>query len=267
MPVKTITEDEAVLLIIEDEEDIRLLIKTVFQDAYKIIEAEDGVQGLSMAAEHVPNIIISDVMMPNMDGFEMCKHLKASVQTSHIPVIILTARTDQESKLQGLNLGAIDYINKPFLIQELKAKIDNLITQQNNVLKFLASKIIGQQNILIADTMADEFSSIDEQFLVKAKEVVSSNYRNKNFDVEEFARALYLSTQQLRRKIKAVTNLTVVEFVRIYRLQKAEAMMKSNAGSISEIAFAVGFESISYFSRVWQEHYSMSPSEYKNRLA
>jgi DNA-binding response OmpR family regulator len=267
MPGKTITEDEAVLLIIEDEDDIRLLIKTVFQDTYKIIEAEDGIQGLSMATEYVPNIIISDVMMPNMDGFEMCKQLKVNVQTSHIPIIMLTAKTDQESKLQGLNLGAIDYITKPFLIQELKAKIDALIAQQNNVLKFLATKIVGPQNIIFADTIIDEFTSVDEQFLVKAKEVISTNYRNKNFAVDEFASALYLSTQQLRRKLKAITNLTVVEFIRTYRLQKAEAMMKNNAGSISEIAFAVGFESISYFSRVWQDHYSMSPSEYKNRLA
>jgi DNA-binding response OmpR family regulator len=267
MPKEMLPSEEAILLIIEDEPDIRLLIRTVFQDAYKIIEAEEGEQGLSMAAEHVPTIIISDVMMPNMDGFEMCKQLKADVQTSHIPIIMLTAKTDQESRLQGLNLGAIDYITKPFLIQELKAKIDNLITQQNNTLKFLATKIIGQQNFILADSLPDEFQSVDEQFLVKAKEVVSTNYGNKNFGVEEFAKALYLSTQQLRRKLKAITSLTVVEFIRTYRLQKAEAMIKNNAGTLSEIAFAVGFDSISYFSRVWQEQYSMSPSEFKNKIS
>ncbi len=258
-------EVENILLIVDDEPDIRILIKHIFQDQYTVLSAEDGAQGIAMALEHVPNIIISDVMMPNVDGFELCKQLKNNEHTSHIPIILLTAKADQVSKLEGLQLGATDYISKPFLIDELKSKVTNLVTQQNNVFKYLASKVL-ELNDKGANNELDKLVSVEEQFLHKANGILEVNYSNQLFDVEFFAKELYLSSQQLRRKLKAITNITVVEFIRNYRMQKAEVMIKRNVGTISEIAYAVGYDSVSYFSRVFQDKYAMSPSEYKNKL-
>ncbi len=260
-----VNEKENILLIIDDEEDIRVLIKHIFEEQFVVLEAEDGLQGMAIAIQHLPNVVISDIMMPNLNGFEVCKQLKANEQTSHIPIVMLTAKADQISKLEGLKLGAIDYISKPFLIDELKTKLNNLIVQQNNFLKFIAAKYLNtvkqEQEIVENDLV-----SLEEKFLQKANAILNLNYSNVNFDIDFFAKELFLSTQQLRRKVKAVTNLTIIEFIRNFRFQKAEIMLKKNVASISEIAYAVGFDSVSYFSRVFQEHYQMSPSEYKSKF-
>jgi DNA-binding response OmpR family regulator len=263
---------ERVLLIVEDNEDIVLYLKSIFEKEYTVWEAEDGRQGLQLALEKMPNIIISDIMMPEMDGFEFCKQLKANSKTSHIPIIFLTAKTDIESKLIGLGLGATDYIYKPFLAQELQVKVNSLNQLQSNVLKFLSNKVL-ENKYALGDETIERFINknksnavLEEEFLQKIVDVVDANYANPDFDVEHFALKLFISPVQLRRKIKAVTNFTIVEFIRNYRLKKAEVLIRNNNVNISEVAYSVGFDSLSYFSRVFQEYYQKSPTAYRSTL-
>jgi YesN/AraC family two-component response regulator len=267
--ITSTTETDNILLIIDDEPDIRVLLKSIFELEYTILEAEDGKQGVQLAQQYIPNIIISDVMMPEMDGFEMCKFLKNTEATSHIPIILLTAKTDDESKLLGLQLGATDYITKPFLIAELKSKMNNLVLLQKNVLKFLSSKYLFNNNLapLIfseqVQAEANNYSSLETTFLNKINTVITQQYSNPDFSVDDFAKALTITAVQLRRKLKTITRYNVVEYIRHYRLEKAKLLLKNSEQNISEIAYATGFDSISYFSRVFQEQFKMSPSEYR----
>jgi YesN/AraC family two-component response regulator len=265
---------ENVLLIVDDEPDIRLLLKSVFQYDYTIIEAEDGAQGVLMANEYLPNIIISDVMMPNLGGFELCKQLKATTTTSHIPIILLTAKTDDASKLQGLQLGATDFIIKPFLIAELKSKMSNLITLQNNVLQYLTNKyLVNITNTIEANSFTEpeqlvieNTNLLDSTFLNQVHNIVQQNFDKADFNIDQFANSLNISAVQLRRKLKAVSNVTPIEFLRNYRLNQAKVLLKKQDLNISEIAYATGFDSISYFSRVFHEAFAISPSEYREQL-
>jgi YesN/AraC family two-component response regulator len=255
------------LLVIDDEEDVRLLIKTIFNDTFNIIEAFDGQQGLDMAIAHVPDVIISDVMMPIMDGFEFCKQIKKNESSSHIPVLFLTAKTETEFKLQGLLLGATDYITKPFEIDELKTKVNNLIAFQQKLFKYLNAKAQGLPMVIDSAAFKQDellMQKKENEFLQKLDEVLEKHYGNPKLDVEFLANALIKSSVQLRRKIKAITNLTVIEYIRNYRLEIAKKHLRNSDLTISEIAYNVGFESISYFSKVFQDHCTMSPSEYRD---
>jgi YesN/AraC family two-component response regulator len=264
---------ENILLIVDDEPDIRLLLKTVFQSDYTIIEAEDGQEGIQMALQHMPNIIISDIMMPNLDGFELCKQLKLASTTSHIPIVLLTAKTDDASKLHGLQLGATDFISKPFLVEELKSKMNNLITLQNNVLKYLTNKyLLVDANTTIVNNYTypqqlniENTNKIDSGFLYQVNSIVQQQFENPAFNIDDFAKALHMSSVQLRRKLKAIANITPVEFIRNFRLTQAKLLLKNVDLNISEVAYSTGFDSISYFSRVFHEAFGISPSEYREQ--
>jgi YesN/AraC family two-component response regulator len=266
-------ELENILLIVDDEPDIRLLLKSIFQNDYTVIEAEDGDAGMQLAQQYLPNIILSDIMMPKLDGFELCKQLKLSTSTSHIPIILLTAKTDDASKLQGLHLGATDYITKPFLVEELKSKMNNLITLQNNVLRYLTNKYLlaistneEVNNYTLPEQLNIENNNkVDSQFLNQVNEIVQLNFEKQSFNIDEFAKALHISSVQLRRKLKAIANITPVEFLRNYRLNKAKQFLKNEAYNISEVAYNTGFDSISYFSRVFHDEFGISPSEYREQ--
>jgi signal transduction histidine kinase/DNA-binding response OmpR family regulator len=249
-------ENENILLIVDDNEDIRTYIRSIFAKEYKIIEAINGKDGIEKATNQIPDIIISDLMMPEMDGFEFCKQVKSDKKTSHIPIIMLTAKANIESRIEGLELGADDYLIKPFNKNEIEARVRNLISLRENLKK--------RYNKELVKLKPDEIkvNSIDAEFLNKAKSVIENNLTNPKFDVERFAESMNMSTVQLRRKIKSLTNFTVVEFVRNYRLQKAANLLTQKTGNVSEIAYQVGFESLPYFSRVFQELYGVLPSEY-----
>ncbi|MCU0324488.1 MAG: ATP-binding protein [Spirosomaceae bacterium] len=251
------SESEQILLIVDDNADIRTYIRGIFENEYRIIEAVDGKDGLAKANEQIPNLVISDLMMPEMDGFEFCKRMKTDEKTSHIPIIMLTAKANVESRIEGLGLGADDYLIKPFHKEEIEVRARNLISIRENLKKQFSKEIINLNPEEI------KVNSIDAKFLNKIKEVVESNITNQRFDVEQFASAMNMSAVQLRRKMKSLTNFTVVEYVRNFRLQKAANLLKHKTASVSEIAYQVGFESLPYFSRVFQEHYGVPPSEYK----
>ncbi|RFS17152.1 ATP-binding protein [Emticicia sp. C21] len=252
-------EQENILLIVDDNDDIRTYIKSIFEKEYQVIEAINGKEGISKATEKIPNLIISDLMMPEMDGFEFCKALKSDEKTSHIPIIMLTAKADIGSRMEGLELGADDYLTKPFHKDEMLVRVRNLISIREKLKKKYGKEIV--------ELKPDEIkvTSIDEAFIVKAKAIIERNLSDSQFDLTRFADEMTMSTVQLRRKIKALTNQTTVEFIRKYRLQRAANLLKQKAGNVSDVAYQVGFESLPYFTKVFQEEFEITPSEYANR--
>jgi signal transduction histidine kinase/DNA-binding response OmpR family regulator len=259
--VEVIQEDsfsptDNVLLVVDDNEDIRSYIRTVFEHEYKIIEAVNGIDGLLKASKTIPNLIISDLMMPEMDGFEFCKILKSEEKTSHIPVVMLTAKANIESRIEGLELGADDYLLKPFNSTEIQVRVKNLIEKQEKLRLFYTQKIIELKPNEV------KVNSKEEVFLRKAITIIEQNFVNSQFSMEQFSLEMDMSQSQLVRKLKALTNLTGNEFIRDFRLQRAAELLEKNAGTISEIAFQVGFENLSYFSKVFQEKFGKLPSEY-----
>jgi signal transduction histidine kinase/DNA-binding response OmpR family regulator len=246
------------LLIVEDNADLRHFIKNMFADKYQIVEANNGQKGLEKALELIPDMIITDLMMPILDGISLCKSLKEDVRTSHIPVIMLTAKVTNKDRIAGLELGADDYLTKPFEKNELIARVKNLIIQREN-LRLKYSQLV----IDTPQTQDIQPLSMDEQFLKKAKEVIEKNMSDNNFDLEQFCEAMNMSRTTMHRKLKAVTNQTTTEFIRNLRLQKASILLKQKVGTVSEIAYQVGFSNLPYFSKTFQEHFGVSPSEYR----
>lgn len=249
-------EDDKILLIVEDNRDLRQYIRSFFENDYQIVEASDGQEGIEKALVIIPDIVISDLMMPRLDGLDFCKLLKTNEKTSHIPIVMLTAKANVESRIEGFELGADDYLTKPFNSEELLVRVRNLVAQR----QLLQQKY----DIQIVDLKPNEVkvSSAEEKFVLKAKGVIEKYISESEFDVEKFAEEMDMSVVVLRRKLKAITNHTVTEFVRNYRLQRAAELLSKRTGTVSEIAYQVGFESLSYFTKAFQEEFGKSPSEY-----
>lgn len=251
------SSNENVLLIIDDNSDIRAYLRGLFEADYRIIEAKDGEDGLLQATTHIPNIIISDLMMPRMDGFEFCRQLKSNEKTSHIPVIMLTAKANVESRIEGFELGADDYLVKPFNTDEIKVRVKNLLEKQEKLRAYFGGK---RNDVEFAPSAVNP---LDIAFVEKAKAVVDKHLNDSSFNAEQFSTAMNLSKSQLLRKLKALTNFTIVEFIRHYRLQKAAEMLLEHRRPVSEIALEVGFENMSYFAKVFQEAFGVLPSDYQ----
>ncbi len=256
-----VTDDSLpILLIVEDNAVMRSFICSYLDKLYNIIESVDGVDGFEKATTEIPDLILSDVMMPGMDGMEFCRKIKTDERTSHIPVILLTARAAIEDKLEGLETGADDFITKPFHSHELLVRIKNLIFQRHK----LREQFIKEFDIA-AQMMSKDLLSMDRQFLQKAKEVIEENISNFEFNVEMFAKAMGLSRTQLHRKLKALINQSASDFLKAIRLNQAANLLKSKSGNITQIAFEVGFNNLSYFSKCFRDQFGMLPSEYANQ--
>jgi signal transduction histidine kinase/DNA-binding response OmpR family regulator len=250
-------EDLPIILVIEDNPDLRLFMVEILENSYQVFEASDGQDGVEKALEIIPDLIISDLMMPRLDGFGVCKTLKADVRTSHIPIIILTAKATQKDKNEGLELGADDYLSKPFNTDELRIRVKNLVTQRETLrLKY------SQLSVDSITAMPLKVPSMDEQFLQKAIEIVEKNMADSTFDLEQFCEQMNMSRATMHRKLKAITNQTTTEFIRNLRLQKAAKLLKQKTGTVSDIAYQVGFENLPYFSKTFQEFFGVSPSEW-----
>ena len=248
-------KDSPIILIVEDTEDVRNYIKGFLESKYQIHEAQDGNDGYEKAKEIIPDLIVSDVMMPRMDGFQLCEKLKTDERTSHIPVILLTARASEGSKLKGLETGADDYIIKPFNSKELEIRIRNLIDQRQKLREQFTKDIsLAPKDISV--------TSADERFLNRAIEIIENHMDEPEFGVEIFASEIALSHSQLYRKIHALTNQSPVEFIRILRLKRAASLLKREYGNVAEIAYEVGFTNPSYFAECFKKLFGKSPSEY-----
>jgi signal transduction histidine kinase/DNA-binding response OmpR family regulator len=246
------------ILIVEDNNDLRTFIKDMLQPEYKVLDAANGVEGFEIARVAVPDLIISDIMMPGMDGYELCEKLKTNYQTDHIPVILLTARAAREDKLEGLETGADDYLVKPFDEKELMARIRNLISIREKLQKKFRSALwLKPREINV--------TSRYQKFLDDLKEVIEKNMENELFSVDDLGKAMAMSRSQIHRKLKALTGQPVTTFIRNYRLHRAADLLIQNAGNVTEIAYMVGFNSQTYFSSSFQELFGCSPSDYRQK--
>ena len=241
-----------ILLIVEDNADVRVLIADLFKEAYQLITAENGAIGMQMALEQVPDLIISDVMMPVKDGIALTKALKEDERTSHIPIILLTAKAGDQNKLTGIDVGADDYISKPFNQKILKSKAANLIALR----KKLRSRY-SQEVILKPKDIA--INSVDEQFLEKMQAVLDKQLVDSSFSAASFSKSLHMSRMQLHRKLKALTGLTTTEFIRSQRLKLAVQILRDSDINVSEVGYSVGFNDHAYFTKCFKEAYQTTP--------
>ena len=249
-------EEKPIVLIVEDNFDFRAYLKDILGPDYTIREAVNGEQGIQKARNIVPDLIISDIMMPGTDGNAMTETLKKELPTSHVPIILLTARSDQESKLAGLLTGADDFLTKPFDPKELRIKVKNLIEIRRSLQEKYSGLILksNEGNGKIP-------GAIDEQFMEKILAVIEDHYDDENFRIERFARELGMSRTQLHRKIKALMGKSASQFIRSVRLIKAKKLIEENGMTISEIAYSVGFSSPAYFTRCFREEFGVPPSD------
>uniref|UniRef100_UPI003594795C hybrid sensor histidine kinase/response regulator transcription factor n=1 Tax=Aquiflexum sp. TaxID=1872584 RepID=UPI003594795C len=251
-------EDAPLVLVVEDNFKVRSFIVGELRPYYNIIEADNGREGLFLALKKIPDLIISDVMMPEMDGIELCGKLKSDEKTSHIPIILLTAKSEEDHILKGLEVGADDYMLKPFGIKQLLVRIQKLIELRRDLrIRYSGKTSIAPNEIAVTST--------DEKFLEKVQNIVDEDLGDSNFTVDEFCKKLGMSRMQLHRKLTALTGLSTSAFIRDQRLRLALQRLEKSGDSISEIAYAVGFSSPSYFIKCFKETYQMTPNEYLGR--
>lgn len=245
----TQTEDRPTILIVDDNADLRTFIGTLLDSEYRILTASDGQEGLEKASRELPDLVVSDVMMPVMGGLELCSALKGQLATSHIPVILLTAKSLEDQRAQGYDSGADAYISKPFSERVLLSRIGNL----------LKSRILLKEHYL--ETGESAARPQENDFLARFRAVVRENLADENLSVEQIGSVLGLSRVQLYRKVKALTGYSPVELLRITRLKTAEQLLKTTDKTIAEIAYAVGFGTPSYFSKCFKELFGRQPGE------
>jgi DNA-binding response OmpR family regulator/nitrogen-specific signal transduction histidine kinase len=252
--IKKALKDAPVVLIVEDNIDLRNYISRNLGSSYQIMVAENGREGLKSAIDYIPDLVISDLMMPEMDGMEMCRQLKTDERTNHIPVIMLTARADRGSKLEGLETGADDYIIKPFDAKELKVRVRNLIEQRKRMRdKFREEFISDPVNMEIA---------YEDQFLNKLTVIQNKYISDPDFRIDILEGELHMSRSQVFRKISALTGYTPNDLMRNLRLKKAASLFRSGHKHVAQIMHQVGFNSQSYFGKCFHELYGMTPTEY-----
>jgi len=247
------------LLIVEDNPDVRNYISMILGNEYRIYEANDGEEGLDKAFECIPDLIISDIMMPKMDGFQLCRQLKTDIRTSHIPVIMLTAKATMQDKIIGLEIGADEYIMKPFDAEELRTRIKNLLEQRKRLHEHF-------NKYGFVDTERKTITSADQKFLTKVVNIIDENIPDTSFGVEVLAEKLPISHSLLYKKINSLTGTSPSELIKKLRLDKAAKLIESNTGNISEIALEVGFNNPSYFAECFKKQFGIAPSHYHFKL-
>jgi DNA-binding response OmpR family regulator len=241
---------------VEDNRELNNLIVDYFVGTYKVLSAENGMKALDMVCDNEIDLIISDVMMPEMDGLTFCKIIKNDLATSHINVLMLTAKNSSEDRIDCYNAGADSYIAKPFELAVLEARTKNLISErQQKTDRFKSNKDINISSM--------EYGSLDELFLKQAVLKVEEKLSDDTFDFDEFAVVMASSKSTLHRKLKSLTGLSPGEFIRNIRLKHAAQMLLNNKGNISEIAFSVGFNDPKYFSRCFKSEFGLTPREYQ----
>jgi signal transduction histidine kinase/DNA-binding NarL/FixJ family response regulator/ligand-binding sensor domain-containing protein len=245
-----------IILVVEDSADVRDYIRGSLEPLYEVVDARDGREGMQKAQKIIPDLIISDIMMPGVDGYELCRQLKNDIRTSHIPVILLTAKASEENIIRGLETGADDYITKPFNTKILLTRIKNMIDLRRQ----LQLKLKRQMRLQPAEISVTSF---DEEFYKELEAVLEKNLSDPGFNVEQLAKKLYLSRATLYRKIMALTGEPPYQFIRSYRLKRAAQLLKANFGNVTEVAIEVGFTNMAYFSQCFKEEFHQLPSTYQ----
>lgn len=250
--------EKPLILIIEDNPDMGLFVADILQNNFKILEANNGKSGFELAMEHIPDLVISDIMMPDMDGLEMCKLIKSNERTNHIPIILLTALSTEEYQVEGLFAGADDYIMKPFNSKNLQLRVMNMIK----------SRQLMREKFSLVDFIANpsHAKSLDNEFINKIRGIVEKHIDNPDFDPQKFAEEVGMSRTQFYRKVKAITNQTVNDFIFSVRINMSIKLLLTENINISETAYAVGFKTPDHFSKVFRAHMGVPPSKYVEQI-
>lgn len=259
MPASKEGEQDATrILVIEDNPDVTLYLKSILGNKYELLAAPDSDTGLALAIGEIPDLIVSDIMMPGKDGLALCTTIKEDFRTSHIPVILLTARTESEARVAGYQSGADAYITKPFDQEELHACIRQLLDTRRKLQEYY----IAQFQI---DASSAQPAIAEDPFVIKARDAIITHIDDTEFSIERLGRQLGVSRTQLHNKLKALTQRSASHFIRIIRLQEARKLLKDESLTISEVAYACGFNDPGYFARVYREEFGISPSEYREK--
>ena len=250
-----IDEKKMVILIVEDNEDVRSYVKEYLVPEYEVIEADNGSEGINIARERIPDLILSDIMMPGKDGFELCEILKNDIKTSHIPLILLTAKASEKNIIRGLKTKADDYITKPFSMNILLSRIKNLLELREQLhKKFRRETLLQPSDVHV--------SSIDEEFIKKLHELFEKNLTKPEWGIDELCESFNMSRAAFFRKVNAITGQPPMQYLQSYRLKRAAQLLKSKAGNITEIAFKVGFSNSAYFTKCFKKAFNQLPSDY-----
>lgn len=250
------------LLVVEDNDEVRAYIKSIFEGTYIILQASEGKEALDIALEEMPDLVISDVMMPVMDGITLCTQLKMNVKTSHIPVILLTARTSLIFKVEGLETGADDYITKPFNPKVLQLKVRNLMRMRE-----MMRRMFRDNEVLSIEPKRVTLTSADESFVQQALESIEKNMSNPDYAVDDLGRDVGMSRTQLYRKLKALTGQSANEFIRVIRLKRAAQLLEQNQLTIAEVTYEVGFTDLKYFRECFKKLFGVTPSEFVQKTS
>jgi signal transduction histidine kinase/ligand-binding sensor domain-containing protein/DNA-binding response OmpR family regulator len=265
-------DDEPVLLFIEDNEELRSFLKIILSDSYHVIEAGNGTEGFEIARNQLPDLIITDLMMPGMDGLELARKIKEEVTTSHIPVVVLTAKTDLDTQVEALKTGADDFITKPFSSTYLKARIENILEQRKKLQElFLSSldsypRFKGGKAVEITPS-EPEIESYDDRLMKNLMEVMEDNIDNSGLTVDELVSKMGIGRSVFFKKLKSLTGLAPVEFIREVRVKRAAQLIESGEYTISQVTYMVGCNDPRYFSRIFKQRFAITPSEYRDRHA
>ena len=286
------------MLLVEDNQELREFLRSIFTPMYRVVEAADGMEGWSKALKYLPDIIISDVMMPEKDGIEMTRELRADMTTSHIPIILLTAKTTIESKLEGLEYGADDYITKPFSATYLQARVENLLMQRKKLQNFYRDSLmhinmsaVSGESPVPADVMPGEagktapeqegqqlqsqtqlqptvpdMSPNDRKFMDKLVELMEQNMDNGDLVVDDLVRELAVSRSVFFKKLKTLTGLAPIEFIKEIRIKRATQLIETGEFNMTQISYMVGINDPRYFSKCFKAQVGMTPTEYKEKV-
>jgi DNA-binding response OmpR family regulator/anti-sigma regulatory factor (Ser/Thr protein kinase) len=262
-PVSTENErDLKKILIVEDNTELRNFLKTILSENYEVIEADNGNKAFELTLSSTPDLIISDIMMPDMDGLQLAAKIKGDMNISHTPLILLTAKIDTESKLKALEYGVDDYITKPFSSAYLEARIENLLKLRMQLQQYFRSSLTSG----VISIAKPELIGQDEVFISKTMMYIEENYENSEMNVEDIALNLGMSRSSFFKKLKSLTGIAPVDFVREFRIQRALQMMDAGETNISQISFSVGINDARYFSKCFKQKFGINPSEYKSRI-
>lgn len=248
------TSSELILLV-EDNVEVRQFIESRLKSRFRVITASNGEEAIDLAVDQIPDVVVSDVMMPRMDGMELCRLLKSDERTSHIPVVLLTARASGEDQNQGYAMGADAYIAKPFEFDHLIIRINNLIESRNSLRKAFGKGLSIEPSKVLMD-------SLDEKFIAKSISIIELHIAEPEFNIDILSQEIGMSRSQVFRKLKALTNLSPVEFIRMIRIKRAGQILEQKSNTISEVAYMVGFSDIDYFRKCFKAHFGLTPSRF-----
>lgn len=252
------TRERETILVVEDNADVQLVLKTELEDEYEVLMASNGQEGLQMAVQDVPDLVITDVMMPQMSGIELCKGLKLNEVTNHIPVVMLTARDKEYEQIEGLEVGANDYISKPFSVSILKMRIHNLLESRRHYRMRIMQQLDEKGDI--------DAASFVDRFMKRVVAMVEDHLEDPDFGVEQLAAAMNMSERTLQRKLKAMSDKTPLDAIRSIRLNRARKLIEDGSFSVSEIAFKVGYQEPTNFSRSFKKQFGFPPSHFRSEL-